>query len=163
METKDFVLRSTAFIHEGEIPAKYTCEGDDISPPLSWLNPPEGTVSFVLICDDPDVPVMFQDQVPDLTWDHWIVFNIPANVNKFDEGIKSFPKGVQFGKNTWGRNDYGGPCPPDRKHRYFFKLYALDTKLDIPDGISKDGLLQNLVGHVIGQTELMGRYEKKNK
>lgn len=161
METRDFILKSSAFVHEGEIPAKYTCEGDDISPPLEWSNPPEGTVSYVLICDDPDVPISLQDTVPDLTWDHWIVFNIPAKVTKFHEGEKNFAPGIQFGVNSWGRNDYGGPCPPDRKHRYFFRMYALDTKLSLANGISKDGLLQNLIGHVLGQAELMGRYEMK--
>ncbi|PWU07460.1 MAG: YbhB/YbcL family Raf kinase inhibitor-like protein [Verrucomicrobia bacterium] len=145
-------LKSSAFKHESHIPIKYTCNGDDISPPLSWSELPEGTVSLVLICDDPDAPMG--------TWDHWILFNIPASVKGFEEDIKEFPKDVGFGKNSWKRNDYGGPCPPDREHRYFFNLYALDTTLKLKNGVTKEEVLEAMTDHILDETVLMGRYNQ---
>src|SRR5260221_12274696 len=109
-------LQSSDFSHEGIIPNKFTCDGQDISPDLSWTGVPEGTQSLALICDDPDAPMG--------TWDHWIVFNISPQTTHFPQSIISFPKGTQFGKNSWGRQDYGGPCATPREARLFFNLYC---------------------------------------
>lgn len=128
------IIKSKDFNNGELIPARFTCDGKDISPNLEWDNVPASTKSFVLIMDDPDAPMG--------TWDHWILFNIPANIDKLESNIKQLPQGMKVGKNTWGRNDYGGPCPPDREHRYFFKLYALDSMLDLEDGITKQELEQ---------------------
>lgn len=119
-----FSLSSAAFTQNGTIPSVYTCDSDNrngVSPPLKWENAPKETVSFVLIMDDPDAPVG--------SWDHWLMSNIPATTKKLDENLKTLPAGAQLGANSWKRFDYGGPCPPDREHRYFFKIYALDIKL----------------------------------
>lgn len=145
-------LKSSAFKHESLIPIKYTCNGDDISPPLSWSDIPENTQSLVLICDDPDAPMG--------TWDHWVLFNIPPTIKGFKENIEDFPEEIQFGCNSWKRNDYGGPCPPDREHRYFFNLYALDTFLNLKNGASKDQVLKAMENHIMGQATLMGRYNQ---
>jgi Raf kinase inhibitor-like YbhB/YbcL family protein len=147
-----FILESSAFKQGELIPYKYTCDGDDISPSLAWKNTPSNTQSFVLIMDDPDAPMG--------TWDHWLVFNIPANINQFDEQIHSYPTGTQQGKNSWNRNDYGGPCPPDRLHRYFFRLYALDTSLSLKDGVTKRQILDAMQGHILATAELMGKYDR---
>lgn len=147
-----FTLSSTAFRHDSLIPDVYTCDGKDISPQLKWEGAPSKTQSFTLIMDDPDAPMG--------TWDHWIVFNIPAETKEFSENIKSLPSGTKVGTNSWGRSDYGGPCPPDREHRYDFKLFALDKTLDLPTGASKHDVLKAMKGHVLGETELMGRYDR---
>lgn len=144
-------LTSSVFSHEGMIPATYTCDDQDISPPLAWASVPDGTKTFVLICDDPDAPMG--------TWDHWILFNIPSSVSELIEDIKDLPAGTERGRNSWGRDDYGGPCPPDRIHRYYFNLYALDIRLDLPKGASKQEVLQAIEGHVLEQAILMGRYD----
>lgn len=143
-------LTSSAFEHNGAIPSKFTCDGDDTSPPLDIVDVPENAKSLALIMDDPDAPVG--------TWDHWIVYNIPATVNEIPQGTE--PQGIG-GKNSWGRIGYGGPCPPSGTHRYFFKLYALDRELDLPEGSSKEELEKAMEGHIIEKTELMGTYEKK--
>lgn len=145
-------LKSSAFENGSLIDNKYTCDGLDISPPLTWSNAPEGTQSFVLICDDPDAPMG--------TWDHWIIFNLPASTTSLSEAIKTFPQGTCFGTNSWGRQDYGGPCPPDREHRYFFKLYALDKVLDLPQGATKEQVLKAMDIHVLSQAALIGRYNR---
>src|SRR5207248_6983226 len=120
---KPMKLISTEFSEGKEIPIKYTCDGEDIAPPLSWTNEPKETKSFVLIMNDPDAPVG--------NWDRWIVYNIPAETHVLASNT-SLPKGTLEGLNSWGKSQYGGPCPPDRRHRYFFKLYALDITLNLP-------------------------------
>jgi len=152
-----FELTSTAFAQGEPIPVQYSCDGEDISPPLAWGDPPEGTQSFVLIMDDPDAPVG--------TWDHWLLFNIPADMRGLEEnlpitGKNQDPDAIFVGNNSWGHADYGGPCPPGGTHRYFFKLYALDTTLSLLPGVSKQELLNVMEGHVLGQTELMGTYTR---
>lgn len=139
--------------NDGEfIPSKFTCDGNDISPLLEWDNVPASARSLVLIMDDPDAPMG--------TWDHWILFNIPANINKLESNIKQLPEGTKVGKNSWNRNDYGGPCPPDREHRYFFKLYALDTILNLDNGITKTELEQAMKDHILEQAEIIGLYNR---
>lgn len=148
-------ITSSAFQHEGMIPEKYTCKGQDISPSLKWEGAPAGTKSFVMICDDPDAPVG--------TWDHWLLFNIPVSVTELNESIPDLPElanGIRHGKNSWGRSDYGGPCPPSGTHRYFFKLYALDNLLDLKAGADKKAILKAMEGHILAETELMGKFKK---
>jgi Raf kinase inhibitor-like YbhB/YbcL family protein len=142
-------LRSPAFGHEQVIPSKYTCDGDDIHPPLAIDSIPEGTVSLALIVDDPDAP--------NGTWDHWLVWNMPGALTRIGEG--DAPEGVR-GVNSWGRLGYGGPCPPNGEHRYLFKVYALDTLLELPEGASKAQLLAAMQGHVLESTTLMGCYTR---
>ena len=145
-------LTSSVFTHQNEIPARYTCDGDNISPPLNWVEIPANTKSLVLIMDDPDAPRG--------TWDHWIIFNLPVNTNSLPEGVKEFPMGTKFGKNSWGKENYGGPCPPDKQHRYFFRLYALDSCLELPNGVSKEKIQQTIKGKIIAETELIGLYAR---
>lgn len=152
-------LKSSAFKHEGDIPSSYTCDGEDLFPGLEWSDAPEGTKSFVLICDDPDVPETLRDKVPDLTWDHLVIFNIPSSTQEIAQGIFHCPSGAICGTNSWSRNDYGGPCPPNPKHhRYFFTLYALDRDLNLEASAGKKDVLKAMEGHVLGKTTLMGRY-----
>ncbi|HKJ28504.1 MAG TPA: YbhB/YbcL family Raf kinase inhibitor-like protein [Anaerolineales bacterium] len=144
-------LTSPAFTAGEAIPAGYTCTGDDISPELYWTEPPEGTLTFALIMDDPDAPAG--------TWVHWVLYNLPGELRGLP--IDYTPEtGVTAGNNSWNRQDYGGPCPPSGEHRYFFKLYALDTVLAAEPGLDKDGLLEQIEGHVLAQGELMGVYAK---
>jgi len=146
-------ITSSAFSDGALIPIKYTCDGDDISPPLVWSDIPENTASFVLINDDPDAPVG--------TWDHWILFNLEGKTTELAENVDlSKLAGVQLGHNNWRRNDYGGPCPPYGTHRYFFKLYALDMKLDLPAGSSKQDIKKAMAGHILAEAELLGRYKR---
>jgi len=152
-----FQIKSPAF-KEGEIiPAKYTCDGLDISPPLKWSDVPEGTKSIALICEDPDAPIRI--------WVHWVIYNIPPEKGELPEGVPKTETigGVEKqGKNSWGRIGYGGPCPPGTKpHRYYFKLYALDIELTIGPGMKKKQLLKAMEGHILAQTNLMGRYTRK--
>ncbi len=155
-----FQLTSQAFKNGEEIPSKYTCQGMDISPPLSWSGVPSGTKSLVLIVDDPDAP---DPANPKMTWVHWVLFNIPPEVTDLPEGVKEneLPPGVRSGLNDWHRTGYGGPCPPIGRHRYFFKLYALDTVLDRLERPTKDELEAAMNGHVLAEAVLMGTYEKK--
>lgn len=155
-------LESPVFEHNGAIPAKYTCDGENIIPPLRISEAPEGTQGLVLIMDDPDVPKNLR---PDGVFDHWLVWNIPPEVSEILEG-QDLPAGRQdqwvVGKNTSGRIGYTGPCPPDREHRYFFKLYALDTILDLPaETTTKADLESAIAGHILERTELMGRYNRR--
>jgi Raf kinase inhibitor-like YbhB/YbcL family protein len=147
-------LSSIAFGEGANIPKLYTGDGKDISPPLRWLEPPQGTKSFVLICEDPDAPRK--------TWVHWVLYNIPASQRELQEGIpaqEELPSGAKQGKNDFGKIGYGGPAPPPGKpHRYFFKLYALDTQLDLPPGATKDQVVTTMKGHVLAEGQLMGRY-----
>lgn len=147
-------LKSSAFDHHGNIPRKYTCQGNDINPPLEIIDVPSNAQSLVLIMDDPDVP---KDRRKDGMWVHWVVFNIDPKTTKIPENTPHFAK---FGKNTEGKNAYQGPCPPDREHRYFFKLYALDSLLDLPEGSSKEEVLDAMRGHILQEAELMGLYVK---
>ena len=145
---------SPAFDNGAIIPSIYTCEGKNINPPFIISDVPKEAKSLVIIIDDPDVPVTVR---PDKMYDHWIVFNIPPDTQKISEG--KAPLGIQ-GKNTGGKNQYTGPCPPDREHRYFFKLYALDTMLDLSVGATKSQVEKAMQGHILKETKLMGRYEK---
>ena len=155
-QTMAFELTSSVFAQGEPIPVKYTCDGEDVSPPLEWGDPPQGTGSFALINDDPDAPVG--------TWDHWILYNLPSEARSLPEAVPpdaELSDGSQHGQNSWRRLGYGGPCPPSGTHRYFFKLYALDTTLDLASGVNKKQLLQAIEGHVLGQAELMGVYSRK--
>ncbi len=144
-------LTSSAFAKGGAIPAKYTCDGEDVNPPLAIDRVPAGTKSLALIVDDPDAPVGL--------WVHWVLWNIHPQIRQITE--KSVPAGAVQGKNSWGRTSYGGPCPPSGTHRYFFKLYALDTILKLGSGTTKAELERTMEGHVIGKGELMGTYRRK--
>ena len=150
-----FELKSP-FAAGGPIPRKYTCDGEDISPPLQWSSAPQDTQSFALIADDPDAPIG--------TWVHWVLYNLPGGTCALPEAIlpdANLPDGSRHGKNSWGRLGYGGPCPPSGTHRYFFKLYALDAVLELPAAASKEELLQAMEGHILAQTELMGLYSRQ--
>ncbi|HKH48568.1 MAG TPA: YbhB/YbcL family Raf kinase inhibitor-like protein [Thermoanaerobaculia bacterium] len=151
-------LTTTAFEHGGQIPTKYTCEGDDIVPELSWTEVPAGAVSLALIMDDPDAP----DPQP---WVHWVLYNIPASSTGFPEGIspQDLPAGTREGLNDWNRTGWGGPCPPKGRHRYSFRLYALDVVLPDLRHPTKAKLLSAMDGHILAQTELIGSYEKIKK
>jgi Raf kinase inhibitor-like YbhB/YbcL family protein len=152
------ILTSLAFTNDGTIPKQYTCEGADTSPPLSWSNAPAGTKSFALILDDPDAP---DPRAPKMTWVHWVVQNIPPDAHSLpeDAGEHGLPTGTVQGLNDWKRPGYGGPCPPIGKHRYFVKLYALDTVLP-GERPTKAELLQAMEGHILGQAQLIGTYQK---
>jgi Raf kinase inhibitor-like YbhB/YbcL family protein len=148
------IITSPAFQQGMPIPSQYTCDGSNAHPPLIFSDVPQHAQSLVLIMDDPDVPKNIR---PDGMWDHWIVFNMPAHTREIAEGARA--NGV-YGKNTGGKNEYGGPCPPDREHRYFFKLYALDTLLNVAEGASKKEVEQAMQGHILAQAELMGTYDR---
>lgn len=151
-------LTSSAFDEQGSIPAKYTCEGGDTSPPLSWSGSPPGTKSFALIIDDPDAP---DPKAPQRTWVHWVLLDLPSSAAGIPEGAASsaLPPGTLPGKNDWGKTNYGGPCPPIGRHRYFHKLYALDTLLGLKSP-TKAELEDAMRGHVLGKAELVGTYQK---
>jgi Raf kinase inhibitor-like YbhB/YbcL family protein len=153
-------LTSPAFMDSGSIPKKYTCEGEDLSPPLTWSGAPPGTKSLVLIIDDPDAP---DPKAPQRVWVHWVVYNLPAGSTGLPEGAgaKEPPKGVGVGVNDWSRTDYGGPCPPIGRHRYFHKLYALDTVLDGLSKPVKRDVEAAMKGHILAEATLLGTYEKE--
>lgn len=152
-----FTLRSSAFGHDSPIPKRYTADGEELSPPLSWTEVPEGTRSFALVVDDPDAP---DPANPKRTFVHWVAFNIPAHCNDLPAGAsRSMPQGTRDGMNDARTTGWVGPNPPIGEHRYFFKLYALDTQLDL-DRPTKDRLMKAMEGHVLGKAELMGRYSK---
>lgn len=150
-------ILSEAFEDGGNIPPKYTCDGENINPPLEITGIPKSSKSLVLIIDDPDIPDFVKRSRGIEVFDHWVVFNIPPTVGKIEEGAE--PKGVK-GVNSSGQNKYTGPCPPDREHRYFFKIYALDLKLDLLEGSSKKEVEKAMDGHIIASGELIGRYNK---
>ena len=151
-------LRSDAFEHEAAIPRRYTCEGEDISPSLQWSDVPPKTKSLVLIVDDPDAP---DPAAPRMTWVHWVLYNLPADSTGLKEAVKGLPAGTREGVNDWKRTGYGGPCPPIGRHRYFHKLYALDTVLGDLGKPTKAKLEDAMRGHMLAQTELIGTYEKE--
>ncbi|MFQ5890508.1 MAG: YbhB/YbcL family Raf kinase inhibitor-like protein [Gemmatimonadota bacterium] len=150
-------ITSSAFEDGASIPVRYTCDGQDLSPPLSWTGAPEGTVTFALIGDDPDAPVG--------TWVHWVLYDIPADVAELPEGLPTTPtvlQGARQGRNDFRRIGYGGPCPPrGAPHRYFFKLYALDATLTLPDGAEKKDVVRAMEGHILAQGQLVGMYRRK--
>ena len=148
-------ITSSAFESEGKIPSRYTCDDANVNPPLSISNVPDGAKSLVLIVEDPDVPTSIR---PDGMWDHWLVFNIPPTTKVILEGVE--PSGIA-GIGTGGSRGYHGPCPPDREHRYFFKLFALDTTLDLKEGATKQQILNAIHGRVLAETELIGKYARK--
>lgn len=152
-------LTSTAFSNGGRIPSKYTCEGDDLSPPLSWTGVPEGTKCLALIVDDPDAP---DPAKPQRVYVHWVVYNISVNAGGFTEGASpnAMPSGAVTGVNDYKKSEWGGPCPPIGRHRYFFKLYALDSELPALDRPTKHDLERAMKGHVLAETELVGTYAK---
>lgn len=152
-------LTSTAFSEGSPIPRKYTCEGEDFSPPLAWSGVPREAKSLVLIVDDPDAP---DPRAPKLTWVHWVLFNIPPSAIGLEESIASsaLPPGTQVGNNDWKRAAYGGPCPPIGRHRYFHKLYALDTVLSAGGHPSKADIERAMKGHILAEAALIGTYEK---
>ena len=148
-------ITSSAFSNGEMIPARYTCDGSDVSPDLSWRGVPNSAKSLALICDDPDAPMG--------TWVHWVLFNIPAEAVGLPAEISSsatLENGARHGKNDFRRLGYGGPCPPGGTHRYFFKLYALDTELKLDSGITKAQLVEAMQGHILAEAQLMGRYKR---
>jgi Raf kinase inhibitor-like YbhB/YbcL family protein len=147
-ESNNLQVRSVAFSHNGHIPPKYTCEGENINPPLEISNIPEEAKTLALIMEDPDAP--------NGTFDHWIVWNIPPNEAIAEQSIPGIS-----GTNSFGKTGYGGPCPPSGSHRYFFKVFALDTELDLLAGADKNAFLDAMEGHIMAQGELMGLYKKR--
>ena len=149
-----FQITSTAFPNGGMIPKKFTCDGPDVSPQLSWKEAPAARQSFALIMDDPDAPAR--------TWVHWVLYNLPTNTGELPDGVEKqeqLANGAMQGRNDFRRIGYGGPCPPSgTTHRYYFKLYALDTKLKLKAGATKPELERAMQGHILGEAELMGRY-----
>lgn len=146
-------ISSTAFAHEDMIPVRYTCDGHNVSPPLQWSKAPADTDSFALICDDPDALSG--------TWVHWVIFNIPPDVNGLPENMpqqKDVSGLGRNGKNDDGNFGYDGPAPPSGIHRYYFKLYALDAMLNLKPGITKEALLKAMKGHVLAEAQIMGKY-----
>jgi hypothetical protein len=154
--TMAFELKSSAFQQDQSIPRKYTCDGPDVSVPLQWTNPPAGTKSFALIADDPDAPVG--------TWVHWVLYDLPAETRELPEGLptqETLPNGAKQGLNDFRRVGYGGPCPPPGPaHRYFFKLYALDSQTNLKPRATKQQLLDAMKGHILAETQLVGRYKR---
>lgn len=149
-------LTSSVLTEGSMIPAEYTCDGRDISPPLSWKNLPPGTKSLTLICDDPDAPIGI--------WVHWVVFNIPPEEPGLAENIqpeRELRNGMRQGNNDWRRIGYGGPCPPGGTHRYFFRLYALDAGLNLEPGATKKAVLKAMEGHILAEAQLMGKYKRR--
>jgi Raf kinase inhibitor-like YbhB/YbcL family protein len=150
-------LTSPAFTQGSAIPSVYTCEGEDISPPLVWSGGPVERRSLALVCDDPDAPRG--------TWDHWVLYNLPGQAAELAQGVPKVPElpsGARHGRNSWGKLGYGGPCPPPGKpHRYFFRLYALDIVLNLPPGASKTELERAMTDHILGQGTLMGTYQRQ--
>lgn len=148
-------ITSSALADAGEIPSKYTCDGEDVSPPLQWDFIPAETQSIALICDDPDAPMG--------TFVHWVLFNVPPDVRELPENVAreaTLEDGSQQGVNDFGKTGYGGPCPPSGTHRYFFKIYALDTKMDLGQSARKDALVKAMKDHILAEGQLMGKYKR---
>ena len=153
------MLESSAFENGAEIPARYTCSGEDVSVPLNWEGVPEAARSLVLIVDDPDAP---DPNAPQMVWVHWVLYNITPDINSLAEHITStsLPPGASEGINDWQRPGYGGPCPPIGRHRYFHKLYALDTVLEGLNRPTRADVEEAMQGHIIAQAELIGTFKK---
>jgi Raf kinase inhibitor-like YbhB/YbcL family protein len=153
-------ITSPSFADHGEIPAQYTCEGADVSPPLAWSGVPDRARSLALVVDDPDAP---DPAAPKRTWVHWVLYNLPATSTGLPEGAHpgTLWPGAHDGKNDWKKPGWGGPCPPIGRHRYVFKLYALDTTLPAAGSFTKPDLERAMAGHVIEKAELVGTYQKK--
>lgn len=148
-------LKSPAFEEGGMIPKKHTCDGEDTSPPLKWASVANGTKTLALICDDPDAPRG--------TWVHWVIFNIPGDTRDLAENmphLKELPIGAKQGTNDFRKIGYGGPCPPGGTHRYYFRIYSLDSDLNLEAGATKAQLLEAMKGHVLGEGQLMGKYKR---
>ena len=154
-----FKITSSQFQANGSIPSKYTCEGSDTSPPLEWTDVPSAAKSLALIVDDPDAP---DPAKPQRTYVHWVVYSIPPSVTKLEENAAKagLPSGAMQGRNDYKKQTYGGPCPPIGRHRYFFKLYALDSQPTFVTSPTKADLEKAMQGHIIGQTEIVGTYQK---
>lgn len=153
------LLSSAAFADGQPVPTRYSCDGEDLSPPLQWRGAPPNTKSLVLIVDDPDAP---DPAAPKMTWVHWLLYNLPPTSSGLPEGVRTaaLPPGTREGRNDWQRTGYGGPCPPVGRHRYFFKLFALDTELpDLkePDKRKLEAAMQN---HILAQVQLIGTYQR---
>jgi Raf kinase inhibitor-like YbhB/YbcL family protein len=157
--TMTLTIESSAFAHMGEIPKRYTCDGANVSPPLAWRTIPEGTKSLALVVDDPDAP---DPAAPKMTWVHWLLYNIPTNASGLPQGVApgDLPAGTGEGLSNWGTTGYGGPCPPIGRHRYFFKLYALDTRLSDLSTPSAAALEAAMQGHILAHAELIGTYQR---
>lgn len=154
-------ISSSSFTHQGQIPEKFTCEGADTSPPLAWNGVPPTAKSLALIVDDPDAP---DPSAPKTTWVHWVLYNLSPQTTSLGEGASTrLPQGARDGLNDWKKPGYGGPCPPIGRHRYFFKLYALDVVLPDLGKTTKADLLKAMQGHVVASAELVGTYEKRKK
>ncbi len=153
-------ITSPAFSHNGKIPERFTCDGENYNPALRIENVPVLAKSLVLIMDDPDIPEVVKQKFKTQMWDHWVVFDMPPGTKELEEDEK--PPGIQ-GRTTGGSHRYGGPCPPDREHRYFFKLYALDCKLELPEGSTKAQVEKAMDGRVIARAELIGLYAPKKR
>lgn len=151
-------LSSPAFAPQAEIPARFTCEGEDLAPPLQWTGIPGQAASLVLIVDDPDAP---DPAAPQMTWVHWVLYDMPPGTGGLPEGGRPLPAGTREGLNDWHRTGYGGPCPPVGRHRYVFKLYALDTHLPALARPNKAAVEQAMRGHVLAQAELVATYQKQ--
>lgn len=149
-------LKSSAFTHKGAIPREYTCDDADVAPQLEWSDPPEGTKSFALIVDDPDAP---DPKAPKMVYVHWVLYDIPVAITSMARGGQT-PPGARDGRNDWKRTGYGGPCPPVGRHRYFFRLFALDAMLGDLKSPTKADLLKAMEGRILAQAELMGTYER---
>lgn len=147
-------ITTNAFQPGESIPAKYTCDAENLSPELKWNDAPRNTKSFALICDDPDAPSG--------TFTHWVLYGVASNLSQFPEGLSRDSSAVTQGKNDFGKTGYGGPCPPrGSRHRYYFKLYALDVEIRLASGSSRDALEQAMKGHILAQAEVMGTYQRK--
>jgi Raf kinase inhibitor-like YbhB/YbcL family protein len=155
----NLVIKSNAFKNEEDIPTRHTCEGANISPDLSWAGAPASTKSFALIIDDPDAP---DPAKPEKIFTHWVLYNIPSTAGGLSEGQQTLPKGTQAGLNDFGKTEYAGPCPPIGKHRYFFRLFALDNNPHFVARPNKTDLEKAMVGHILAQSEVVGLYAKKN-
>ena len=153
-----FSISSASFHNKGEIPGKFTCQGQNISPALQWTHIPPGSKSLVLIVRDPDAP---DPKAPKMTWYHWVVYNIPATVSEFSKGMAHLPKGAVYGLNSWHKPGYGGPCPPIGRHRYFFELSALNTVLHPIHQPTVKRLERAMTGHVLATAQMVGTYQKR--